>query len=171
MALSNFNTRIFSTLKHLSFFKTKLVSHSIKVRSHCNFLKPVLAHVVKIMERPCKKKFLSNCRSAIQVSCAAIRQWLEIFINGFLIRKFLAVGEWWWVLVHISWLVVGGGGWWWIYFGWWWVVAQFSLTHYFLLVMFTNSYRMTCVFSSVLIFLNLEIQKKKCNTNKESTCF
>ena len=51
MALSNFNTGIFSTLTHLSFFKTKLVSHNIKVRSHCNFLKPFLLCVVKIMER------------------------------------------------------------------------------------------------------------------------
>ena len=51
MALSNFNTRIFSTLKHLSFFKTKLVSHSIKVCSHSNFLKPFLVYVVNIIER------------------------------------------------------------------------------------------------------------------------
>ena len=29
----------------------KLVLHSIKVRSHCNFLKPFLVYVVKIMER------------------------------------------------------------------------------------------------------------------------
>ena len=49
MVLSNFNTRIFSTLEN--FFKTKLVSHSITVRSHCNFLKPFLVYVVKIMER------------------------------------------------------------------------------------------------------------------------
>ena len=46
-----FNTRIFSTLKHLPFFKTKLVSHSIKVCSHCNFSKPFLVYVVKMMER------------------------------------------------------------------------------------------------------------------------
>ena len=50
MALSNFNTRIFSTLKHLSFLKTKPVWCSIKVRSNCDFLKPFLVHVVKIME-------------------------------------------------------------------------------------------------------------------------
>ena len=51
MALSNFNTRIFSALKHLSFLKTKLVSHSIKVCSHYNFFKSFLVNVVKIMER------------------------------------------------------------------------------------------------------------------------
>ena len=66
MALSNFNTRIFSTLKHLSFFKTKLVSHSIKVRSHCNFVKPFVVYVVKIMEGHVKK--VSNFRCVIQVS-------------------------------------------------------------------------------------------------------
>ena len=33
------------------FFKTKLVSHSIKVRSHCNFLKPFLVYLVKIIKR------------------------------------------------------------------------------------------------------------------------
>ena len=49
-------TRIFSTLKHLSFFKTKLVSHSIKARSHCNFSKPFLVYVVKIIERAILKK-------------------------------------------------------------------------------------------------------------------
>ena len=30
-------------------------------------------------------------------------------MNEFLIKKVLAVGGWWWVLVDISWLVVGGG--------------------------------------------------------------
>ena len=50
VALSNFNTRIFLTLKDLSFLKTKLVWCSIKVRSNCDFLKPFLVHVVKIME-------------------------------------------------------------------------------------------------------------------------
>ena len=43
--------RIFSTLKHLPFFKAKLVSYSIKVRSHCNFLKPFLVYVVNKKER------------------------------------------------------------------------------------------------------------------------
>ena len=80
---------------------------------------------------PCKKKFLSNCRSAIWVFHVVVRQWLKILINGFLTKKVLAVGEQWWVLVDISWLVVGGGGyilagvgWWWIYFGWCWVVVD-----------------------------------------------
>ena len=60
MALSNFNTRIFSSLKHLPFFKTKLVSHSIEVRSHCNLVKPFLVYVVEIMERAMlKKSFLA----------------------------------------------------------------------------------------------------------------
>ena len=37
---------------HLNtFFKTKLVSDSIKVRSHCNILKPFLVYEIKIMER------------------------------------------------------------------------------------------------------------------------
>ena len=36
MAFSNFNTRIFSTLKQLPFFKTKLVSFNIKVCLHYN---------------------------------------------------------------------------------------------------------------------------------------
>ena len=56
-------------------------------------------------------KKVSNFRCAIQVSYVAVRQWLEILINGFLIKKVLAVGGWWWVLVDISWLVVGGDGW------------------------------------------------------------
>ena len=90
----------------MSFFKTKLVSHSIKVRSRCNFLKPFLVYVVKIMEGHVKK--VSNFRCAIQVSYVAVRQWLEILINGFLIKK----------------LSVGDGEWWWIYFGWWWVVVD-----------------------------------------------
>ena len=30
VALANFNTRVFSTLEHLPFFKTKLVSNNIK---------------------------------------------------------------------------------------------------------------------------------------------
>ena len=163
MTLSNFNTRIFSTLvivnvsisflvfagndnarnTYLSFFKTKLVSHSIKVRSHYNFLKLFLIYLVKIMEGHV------NFRCAIQVSYVAVRHWLEILINEFLIKKLsmsggewcwiyfgwwwvvvgdggyiLASGGWWWVVVDIFWLVVGGGGWWWIYFGWWWVVVD-----------------------------------------------
>ena len=55
-------------------------------------------------------KKVSNFRCAIQVSYVAVRQWLEILINGFLIKKVLAVG--------------GCGGCWWIYFGWWWVVVS-----------------------------------------------
>ena len=120
MALSNFYARLFSTLETLVFC-SKLVSHNIKVCSHYNFLKPFLVYVVKIIEMAIR--FHSNCRSASQVSYVAVRQWLEILINGFLIKKVLAVGGSWWVLVDIFWLVVGGGGWWWIYFGWWWVVV------------------------------------------------
>ena len=74
-------------------------------------------------------KKVSNFRSAIQVSYVVVRQWLEILINGFLIKK--VVSGWWWMVVDIFWLVVGGGGyilagdgWWWIYFGWWWVVVD-----------------------------------------------
>ena len=41
-------------------------------------------------------KKVSNFRCAIQVSYVAVRQWLEILINGFLKKRF--------------WLLVGGGG-------------------------------------------------------------
>ena len=51
------------------------------------FLKPFLVYIVKIMERAMQKKFLSNCRSASQVSYVVARQWLEILINGFLIKS------------------------------------------------------------------------------------
>ena len=57
-----------------------------------------------MMESHVKK--LSNFRCAIHVSDVSVRQWLEILIDGFLIKKLLVGGEWWW-----------------IYFGWWWVVA------------------------------------------------
>ena len=67
MVLSNFYARVFSTLETLVFFQN-LVSHDIKVCSHYNFFKPFLVYVVKIME-------------------TAIRQWLEILINGFLIKN------------------------------------------------------------------------------------
>ena len=104
----------------MSFFKTKLVSHSIKVRSHCNCLKPLLGYVVKMMEGHVKK--LSNFRCAIHVSDIAVRQWLEILIDGFLIKKLsVGGGEWWWIYFGCWWVVVGdsgyllaGGGWWWI---------------------------------------------------------
>ena len=46
-----------------------------------------------------KKKFLSNCRSAIQISYVTVRQWLEILINGFLIKKGFSC----------RWVVVNGG--------------------------------------------------------------
>ena len=71
-------------MKHLSFF-SKLVSHNINVCSHYSFFKPFLVYVVKIMEMAIK--FHSNCRSASQVSYVAVRQWLEILINGFLIKN------------------------------------------------------------------------------------
>ena len=50
---------------------SKLVLHSIKVRSHCNFLKPFLVYVLKI-ETAISKRFLSNCRSAVWVSYVAV---------------------------------------------------------------------------------------------------
>ena len=84
MALSNFYARLFSTLETL-FFCSKLVSHNIKVCSHYNFLKPFLVYVVKIIEMAIR--FHSNCRSASQVSYVAVRQWLEILINGFVIKN------------------------------------------------------------------------------------
>ena len=73
-------------------------------------------------------KKVSNFRCAIQVSYVAVRQWLEILINEFLIEKLSVSGGewwwiyfgWWWVMVDIFWLVMGGGGWRWTYFGWWW---------------------------------------------------
>ena len=121
-----------SSLKHLSFFKIKLVLCSIKVRSHCNFLKPFPVYVAKIIEGHVKKSFLAI--AGLLFTYVAVRQWLEIPINVFLIKKVLAVGGWWWVLVDIFWLVVGGGGyiltrggWWWIYLGWWWVVVGYVL--------------------------------------------
>ena len=51
MALPNFNTRIFSILEHLSFFKTKLVSNNIKFVHATIFFKPFFVYVVKVMER------------------------------------------------------------------------------------------------------------------------
>ena len=69
-------------------------------------------------------KKVSNFRCAIQVSYVAVRQWLEILINGFLIKEVLAVGGSWWVLVDIFWLVVGGGGYILAGGGWWWVVVD-----------------------------------------------
>ena len=77
-------TPVFSTLEtHV--FLSKLVSHNIKVCLGYNFFKPFFVYVVKIMEMAIK--FHSNCRSASQVSYVAVRQWLEIFINGFLIKN------------------------------------------------------------------------------------
>ena len=62
-------------------------------------------------------KKISNLRCAIQVSYVAVRQWLEILINGFLIKKSVGGGEWWWMVVVYfdwSWVVVDSGGWWWV---------------------------------------------------------
>ena len=96
---------------------SKLVLHSIKVRSHCNFLKPFLVYVVKIMEGHVKN--VGSFRCDIQVSYVAVRQRLEILINGFLIKKLsVGDGEWWWKYFGWWWVVVDVGGWWWIYFGW-----------------------------------------------------
>ena len=89
MALSNFYARVFSTLETLVFF-SKLVSHNINVCSHFIFLKPFLVYLVKIMEMAIK--FHSNCRSASQASYFAVRQWVEILINGFLIKN---LGKYW----------------------------------------------------------------------------
>ena len=83
MVLSNFYARLFSTLE-TPVFCSKLVSHNIKVCSHYNFLKPFLVYVVKIIEMAIR--FHSNCRSASQVSYAAVRQWLEILIYGLLLK-------------------------------------------------------------------------------------
>ena len=44
----------------LSFFKTELVSHSIKFCSHGNFLNPILVYVVKIMKGPVKNLAISG---------------------------------------------------------------------------------------------------------------
>ena len=51
---------------------------------------------------------VSNFRCAIPFFYVAVRQWLEILINGFFIKK----------------LSIGGGDWPWIYFGWWWMVVS-----------------------------------------------
>ena len=84
MALSNFYVRVVSTLETLVFF-SKLVSHNINVCSHYSFLKAFLVYVVKIMEMAIT--FHSNCRFASKVSYFAVKQWLEILINGFLIKN------------------------------------------------------------------------------------
>ena len=60
-------------------------------------------------------KKVSNFRSAIQVSYVVVRQWLEILINGFLIKKVVSGsvggGEWWWIYI------LAGGRWWWMVVG------------------------------------------------------
>ena len=83
MALSNFFVRVFPTLETLVFFP-KLVSHNI-ICLRYNFLKPFLVCIVKMMEMTIK--FHSNCRSSSQFSYVAVRQWLEILINEFLIKN------------------------------------------------------------------------------------
>ena len=87
MALSNFYARVFFNIWNTCPFS---VLHNIKVCSHYNFLKPFLVYVVKIIEMAIR--FHSNCRSASQVSYVAVRQWLEILINGFLIKN---LGKYW----------------------------------------------------------------------------
>ena len=89
MALSNFYAKVFLTLETLVFF-SRLVSHNIKVCLDCNFFKPFLVYIVKIMEMTIK--IHGNCRSACQVSYVAVRQWLEILVNGFFINNF---GKYW----------------------------------------------------------------------------
>ena len=77
------------------------------------------------MENALQKKFFSNCRSASQVSYVVVRKWLEILMNGFLIKNVLAVGGWW-IYFGWWWVEVGGCGWWRMVDGgggWWWVVA------------------------------------------------
>ena len=58
-------------------------------------------------------KKVSNFRCAIHVSDVAVRQWLEILINRFFIKK-LSVGGGGYILA-------GGGWWWWMVVscGWW----------------------------------------------------
>ena len=75
------------------------------------FFKTIVYVVIKIMETSIK--FLSNCRSASQVSYVAVRQWLEIVIDGFLKKKFGC----WWVVVNDGGYILTGGGWWWIVVG------------------------------------------------------
>ena len=120
MLLSNFNTRIFLSYKHLSFFKTKLVSHSITVRSYCNFLKPFPVNVVKLMERAMQKKvsqqllfcyssFLRYCQTVVSDSY----KWAS-YKKSFGCRQ---------VVVNGGRRISASGGWRWIYFGWWRVVV------------------------------------------------
>ena len=85
MALSNFHARVFSTLETLVCLFSKLVSYNVKVCLHYSFFKPFLLYVAKIMEIAIN--FPSNCRSASLASYVAVRQWLEILINGFLIKN------------------------------------------------------------------------------------
>ena len=59
---------------------------------------------------------------------------LEILINGSHIKKVLAVGGSWWVMVDGGGYILAGGGWWWLVEdmfwlvvdggGWWWVVVD-----------------------------------------------
>ena len=80
-----FHTRVFSTLETLVCLFSKLVSYNVKVCLHYSFFKPFLLYVAKIMEIAIN--FPSNCRSASLASYVAVRQWLEILINGFLIKN------------------------------------------------------------------------------------
>ena len=104
---------------------SKLVSHSIKVISHCNFLKPFLVYVIKIMERVMYKKVSQQLQVLIfRFLTLPSDSGQRFLLIGFLQKRFwLLVGGggcwwtylgWWWVVVDIFWLVVGGGGWWWV---------------------------------------------------------
>ena len=80
-----FTSEPFQHLKHLPFF-SKLVSHNVNVCSHYSLVfKPFPLYVVNLMEMAIK--FHSNCRSASQVPYFAVKQWLEVRINGFLIKN------------------------------------------------------------------------------------
>ena len=68
---------------------------------------------------------VSNFRCAIPVSYVAVRQWVEILINRFFIKKLsMGGGDWPWIYLGWWWVVVDGGQWWWICFSWWWVVVD-----------------------------------------------
>ena len=68
---------------------------------------------------------VSNFRCAIPFFYVAVRQWLEILINGFFIKKLsMGGGDWPWIYFGWWWVVVDGGQWWWICFSWWWVVVD-----------------------------------------------
>ena len=90
MALPNFNTRLFSTLKNLSFFKTIL-------------------QVFKTISGVCSKN-KGEGHLEILINGSHIKKgfgcwWVVVGHGGYI----LAGGGWWWIYFGWWWMVVGGG--------------------------------------------------------------